>query len=80
MGMCPVCNGFENINALCPSCGSKMVNEGREAEYYDDYSPYMPIDMMKLEDGYPNNYQNGECPHLFACPNCGTDQVIMIKE
>ncbi|WP_239094321.1 hypothetical protein [Bacillus sp. B15-48] len=57
-----------------------MENKGREAEYYDDYSPYMPIDEMKLEDGYPHNHQNQQCPHLVACSNCGTNQVIMIQE
>jgi len=80
MGICPICNGFEQYVTQCQNCGSKMENKGREAEYYDDYSPYMPIDEMKLEDGYPNNFQNGECPHLFVCPNCGQDQVMMIKE
>ncbi len=80
MGMCPVCNGFEDVQAMCRDCGSKMEHEGREAEYYDDYSPYMPIDMMKLEDGYPADFKDGECPHLFACRNCGSDKVVMIKE
>ena len=22
-------------------------------DFYDDYSPYMEIDLMKMEDGYP---------------------------
>jgi len=80
MGMCPLCNGFAHLNAVCQECESTMENKGREAEYYDDYSPYMPIDEMKLEDGYLNNYENGECPHLFQCSQCGYYQVIMIKE
>lgn len=80
MGMCPICNGFRQLETNCQQCGTNMVNEGREAEYYDDYSPYMPIDEMKLEDGYPQNLKNEECPHLYVCPKCGADQIIMIKE
>jgi hypothetical protein len=80
MGMCPLCNNFRDVNVQCPDCGTRMENKGREAEYYDDYSPYMPIDQMKLEDGYPTDYKNGECPHVFACQKCGSDQVIMVKE
>ncbi|WP_349237099.1 hypothetical protein [Bacillus sp. REN3] len=57
-----------------------MKNMGREAELYDDYSPYMPIDQMKLEDGYPDDYANEECPHIFNCPVCGTSKVLFIKE
>ncbi|WP_308314896.1 hypothetical protein [Bacillus sp. T33-2] len=57
-----------------------MDDQGREAEYYDDYSPYMPIDLMKLEDGYPADYKNEECPHLYRCTNCGKDNIFMIKE
>lgn len=80
MGMCPLCNGFKKIHLNCPNCNGKMENKGREAEYYDEYSPYMPIDQMKLEDGYPTDYSKEECPHLFRCPICGTDQIVLIKE
>nr|WP_174730527.1 hypothetical protein [Mesobacillus harenae] len=80
MGMCPLCNGFRNVDVACPSCGSKMENTGKEMDYYDDYSAYMPIDQMKLFDGYPNDFKNGECPHLFKCPSCGKDKIEMIKE
>lgn len=80
MGMCPLCNGFSQLHATCQNCGSRLVNQGREAEYYDDYSPYMPIDEMKLVDGYLLDAQNHECPHLFKCQSCGTETTIMIQE
>jgi rubredoxin len=40
----------------------------------------MPIDQMKLEDGYPADFANEECPHLFKCPDCGASKVYLIKE
>ncbi|CAM3647859.1 hypothetical protein [Mesobacillus zeae] len=80
MGMCPLCNGFREVHPNCPDCGSGMEDNGREAEYYDDYSPYMPIDMMKLEDGYPKDMQDGECPHLFVCSECRAGRIMLIKE
>jgi len=80
LGMCPLCNGFTSLSPACPDCGGSMENTGREADYYDDYSPYMPIDQMKLEDGYPADFAKEECPHLFKCSNCGTGKVFLIKE
>jgi hypothetical protein len=80
MGMCPLCNGFKVLAPVCPGCSGKMEDKGREADFYDDYSPYMPIDQMKLEDGYPRDFADGECPHQFRCPKCGTAKVFLIKE
>ncbi|MDF2039125.1 hypothetical protein LIT38_06620 [Bacillus sp. CMF12] len=80
MAICPVCNGFEKLEATCSSCGSSMEDSGRVMDFYDDYSAYMPIDQMKMEDGYPQDYQREECPHLLKCPSCGQDSVKLIKE
>jgi hypothetical protein len=49
-------------------------------DFYDDYSPYMEIDLMKMEDGYPDTNSGGNCPHLYQCPSCQKDEVIFIKE
>lgn len=57
-----------------------MSDSGRIMDFYDDYSPYMPIDQMKLEDGFPESYSNEECRHLFTCESCGYDAVMVIKE
>lgn len=80
MGICPVCNGFEKLIITCPNCGQTMEDSGRIMDFYDDYSPYMPIDQMKLEDGYPKDDEQKECPHFLTCANCGNDLVKMIKE
>jgi hypothetical protein len=57
-----------------------MEDEGKIMDYYDDYSPYMEIDLMKREDGYPETFIHHECPHLYRCPNCLREDVIFIKE
>ncbi|QED47109.1 hypothetical protein [Cytobacillus dafuensis] len=80
MAFCPICNGFEEIKIACSSCGNALMDNGRIMDYYDDYSPYMPIDQMKMEDGYPADYENRECPHLLKCAVCGMNVVRLIKE
>lgn len=80
MGICPACNGFEYISSACPTCGVNLKDQGRVMDYYDDYSPYMPIDQMKLEDGYPYDAMKGECPHLLSCSNCEFHTIIFVKE
>lgn len=49
-------------------------------DYYDDYSPYMEIDLMKLEDGFKDTNSENKCPHLYRCPGCLQDEIIFIKE
>ncbi|KAB2337704.1 hypothetical protein F7731_05640 [Cytobacillus depressus] len=80
MAICPICNGFEEIKKKCTSCGNLALDQGRIMDYYGAYSAYMPIDLMKLEDGYPNDYANKECPHFLKCPVCGNQEVTLIKE
>lgn len=80
MAICPICNGFENIQANCSACGNDTFDQGRIMDFYDDYSAYMPIDLMKLENGYRADYENKECPHLLKCPVCGNNEVTFIKE
>ncbi|XJZ28085.1 hypothetical protein ACF5W4_04620 [Bacillota bacterium Lsc_1132] len=80
MPICPICNGLRGIPTFCQKCGSEMIERGRIMDYYDDYSPYMDIDLMKMEDGYPDSYKNHQCPHLCTCPKCLTDEVVLIKE
>lgn len=80
MPICPLCNGLRVIHITCETCGIQMIENGRVMDYYDDYSPYMDIDLMKLEDGYKDSYRNHKCPHFFRCPNCNRDEVVLIKE
>lgn len=80
MGICPLCNGFKDMRLFCPKCQRLLEDKGRLMDFFDDYSPYMPIDQMKLEDGFPEDLKNGECPHFFTCPNCEHKEIKMIKE
>lgn len=77
--ICPVCNGFEQLVARCTVCGETVEDLGRMMDYYDDYSAYMSIDQMKLEDGLLD-YRNHLCPHYIVCSSCGKEAIVMIKE
>lgn len=57
-----------------------MLESGRLQDYYDDYSPYMDIDLMKMEDGFTDTYSGHKCPHLYRCPACANEEVMFIRE
>lgn len=80
MSICPVCNGYEVKEIICSSCTQQMEDQGKVSDYFDDYSPYMDIDLMKLEDGYPVNYSLSQCVHLYKCPHCGKEDTQIIQE
>ncbi|WHY01996.1 hypothetical protein [Neobacillus sp. DY30] len=80
MSICPICNGLRELYQLCTHCGEQMVDSGRLIDFFDDYSPYMEIDLMKMEDGFPDTNSGQKCPHLYTCPACHNDDVIFIKE
>ncbi|MDR7076719.1 transcription elongation factor Elf1 [Neobacillus niacini] len=80
MSICPICNGLREVYLQCTQCGKQMVDSGRLMDFYDDYSPYMEIDLMKMEDGYSDTNSGKKCPHLYTCPTCQKDEVIFIKE
>ncbi|MDF2854581.1 MAG: hypothetical protein K0Q87_432 [Neobacillus sp.] len=80
MPVCPVCNGLREVDLICSHCGEHMNESGRLMDYYDDYSPYMEIDLMKMEDGYQDTKSGHKCPHLYSCPSCQNDKVIFINE
>lgn len=77
--ICPICNGLESLERTCSNCGYRIEDKGRVMDYYDDYSAYMPIDQMKLENGY-QDLSAHLCPHLVLCPQCGQEEVLFIQE
>ncbi|SFA80238.1 MULTISPECIES: hypothetical protein [unclassified Bacillus (in: firmicutes)] len=80
MNICPICNGLQELKIACDKCKSKMNDCGRIMDYYDDYSAYMEIDQLKLEDGYPDTNAQHKCPHLYSCMKCNQDQIVFITE
>ena len=77
--ICPICNGLVELRSPCKECGKQVEDKGRIMDYYDDYSAYMPIDQMKLENGY-QDYSNHLCPHLVYCTSCNKEEVLFIQE
>lgn len=57
-----------------------MIDEGKLSDFFDDYSPYMEIDLLRLEDGYPQNFQQSQCVHLLQCLACGRQETYFIRE
>jgi len=80
MSICPLCNGYGELQVSCPNCSINMVDQGKISDYFDDYSPYMDIDLMRLEDGIPLNYENSQCVHLLSCPNCHKEETYFVQE
>ncbi|MBA2874776.1 hypothetical protein [Thermaerobacillus caldiproteolyticus] len=80
MNVCPLCNGLRELSMYCSQCQGKLQDQGKVTDYFDDYSPYMDIDMMKRADGYPTTFGYHECVHLFYCPHCHHEEVRFIKE
>lgn len=80
--ICPLCNQLEpaDLEVECTQCKSEMNDGGRMMDYFDDYSAYLDIDGMKLFNGLPDDQKNHQCPHLFYCPRCGEDHIILVEE
>ncbi|MBS4171869.1 hypothetical protein [Bacillus sp. FJAT-49736] len=73
MQWCELCNGVSESTIECIQCGQEMEDQGRIYDYFDDYSPYMEIDLIKLADGDPISSEQPICVHLFKCRECGFD-------
>ncbi|MFC7439714.1 hypothetical protein [Laceyella putida] len=76
---CPVCNGFSAFQASCPSCGRPLEDAGRYMDLFENYSPYRPIDDLKLTDGLIDASTH-QCPHYATCGHCGHEGVQLVQE
>lgn len=79
LNICPLCNGLEEIRIYCPSCQTVMTDEGKLSDFFDDYSPYMDIELLQLVDGFPAGNRE-RCIHLFRCPACMKEQPVIIGD
>jgi hypothetical protein len=77
--ICPVCNGFDLLEAACPDCGGVAEDCGRLGDYYGPYSPYRPIDDIRMTNGYPD-VRERECLHAAHCTRCGQTFVSGVSE
>lgn len=78
--ICPLCNGMQFDQVHCPTCQGDMQDSGRYMDFFDDYSPYLEIDGMKKADGISNDLENHQCPHVFECTLCRSQQMQIINE
>lgn len=74
--VCPICNGMVSYLFKCSVCGKQMENTGAIHDFYDDYSPYLALDITQLIDGVDDGY----CVHLFYCKHCDHDKRIPIQK
>lgn len=79
MKICGWCNGIESAPVWCSQCGGRAENQGKVYDMYDDYSPYMDADLVKLADGIAGSSGEEACIHLFACVQCGTEEEWCIS-
>lgn len=80
MGICPLCNGFKSSLTNCPTCNQLLKDKGRVIDYFDDYSPYMEIEVMKRIDSYEQTWEGNLCAHLLYCDQCEAEHVVHIQE
>ncbi|SKC63893.1 hypothetical protein [Maledivibacter halophilus] len=74
--ICPLCNGLIEYNIECRLCNEKMEDKGRIADYYDNYSSYLDMNITELID----KVEYDKCVHLFVCSNCNNDKRIAIDK
>ena len=77
--ICPVCNGLAPMEAACPRCSAQAEDAGRLGDYYGPYSPYRPIDDIRMSNGYPD-VDDRVCPHTAYCAACRETFVAWIQE
>lgn len=80
MAICPICNGFNQLEKNCMKCSFPLKDKGKVADFLDPYGHYNDSDTMKSADGYPNTVTHSLCPHLMYCFNCGHEDVEFVQE
>jgi hypothetical protein len=85
--LCPVCNGLEQLSALCKSCLSAADDCGRLTDYAGPYSPYQETwPAIEWVAAYSQSLERPEpeselyCVHIVYCTNCGSTQEVSVHE
>lgn len=77
--ICPVCNGLETLWPSCPRCLAAAEDCGKTSDFYGPYSPYRPIDDLKLTNGFADASAH-QCVHTSYCPGCRAGFFVMVQE
>ncbi|ALS26771.1 hypothetical protein IJ21_13670 [Paenibacillus sp. 32O-W] len=64
--LCPICNGFQQLNVRCASCGKMADDCGRPSDWTGPYAPYEPI----AEYDPVSASADGICRHIAYCSHC----------
>lgn len=67
--LCPICNGFEQLSAICRTCSGVMDDCGRASDYAGPYAPYQPVaeDLSYCMETMTFNLR---CKHVVYCAYC----------
>ena len=76
---CPVCNGLEQLQAVCPHCGAPADDEGRLNDYLGPYAPYRDLDDVSLTNGF-NDLAARQCIHVIYCQACGETDTYPVGD
>ncbi len=68
--LCPICNGLEQLTAICPACSGQTDDCGRLEDFTGPYSPYQPDTFTNYETVSPLSQSEQSCGHVVYCPNC----------
>ncbi|MBP1155012.1 hypothetical protein ACVLD2_001085 [Paenibacillus sp. PvR052] len=77
---CAVCNGMEPLEYPCPVCGHPASDEGKLSDFYGPYSPYRPIDDLKMINGYDEDMKLHLCIHSVYCTECCKSSTYPVEE
>lgn len=82
--LCPICNGFEQLSAACPSCSVQAVDYGPIVDFTGPYAPYQTkADAEKtnsMETMNSDLYSELSCNHVIYCPNCDRTYAAIIAK
>ncbi|QAY68228.1 hypothetical protein [Paenibacillus protaetiae] len=74
---CPVCNGLDTVQAVCPSCNEPADDWGRLSDLAGPYSPYESIGSF---ENRTSGQSQGKCSHVCGCQSCGSVFEIAVAE
>ncbi|SEO18693.1 hypothetical protein SAMN05518847_106192 [Paenibacillus sp. OV219] len=78
--LCPICNGLEQLYALCPVCSLQTEDCGRLDDFTGPYAPYQPDTITNSETIPSLSFIGNNCSHVVYCPSCSATYEVQISE